>query len=70
MLYYFVFFILKHWYLVLVINHVCITSVGLMPLNAIYNRLSEAWGLRKVELVEAVGDLLQEKDLKTKKSSC
>ncbi|KAG0560676.1 hypothetical protein KC19_9G004300 [Ceratodon purpureus] len=31
-------------------------------------RLSEPWGLRKVELVEAVGDLLQEKDLKTKKA--
>ncbi|XP_024369013.1 protein SHOOT GRAVITROPISM 6 isoform X1 [Physcomitrium patens] len=31
-------------------------------------RLSEPWASRKVELVEVVGDLLQEKDLNTKKA--
>lgn len=37
-------------------------------MHFIFNRLSEPWGLRQVELVEAVGDLLHEKDLKTKKA--
>lgn len=34
----------------------------------LFNRLSEPWGLRQVELVEVVGDLLHENDLKTKKA--
>lgn len=59
---------MKRCYMILLINYLCITFVELMLLDFIYNRLSEPWGFRKVELLEAVGDLLQEKDLKTKKA--
>lgn len=48
--------------------HVCTFFAELVLMHFIYNRLSEPWGLRQVELVEAVGDLLHENDLKTKKA--
>lgn len=40
----------------------------MLNMHFMFDRLSEPWGLRQVELVEAVGDLLHEKDLKTKKA--